>query len=93
MMNFIDQCPNLCVYSSAAETKINKNQQKNLKMISFRILNQLMMKIPIKKQSPLSWPYTNLKENKIRFPVFYVSHRKNVISPEDKFQNQWELIQ
>ena len=43
--------------------------------------------------APFLWPSTNLRRNRIHMSSLDTCHRQFSITPEDKFQDQWILIQ
>ena len=93
MIIFINKCPDFCISSSTAETNISTNQQENLETIALQPVNQLIMTSAIAKYAPFPRPSTNLQGKQIYISDLYTDHRIFSITPENKFQYQWTLIQ
>ena len=92
-MIFIYQCPDFCIASSLSEKNINNNQQKNLGILAFHPVNQLMITSAITKLKPFTKPYKDPLGKQIHMYGFYTAHRKFTFTNKDKFQDQWTLIQ
>ena len=89
----MNQCPSLWLLSSADKTNLNNNKQEKFGIILLHISNQLMMTSEITQPSPLPQPYSSLLRKQIIISGMDMTNRKFIITPKNKYQYQWVLIQ